>query len=303
MALVLRHWRVGAALLVGVIVATVLAASQPAVAEEQAADVELTAVEIPSDAEALRRWLTIWDVNDLVLLLDDFYRQLGPVRMCPSGGAVDQRCYLDFTRRGGIGGAVPPGGQPPAGPGDDVAEAEAPPRDEPSDPPEPSPEPEPASPVPEPSPSTPPAPAPAPTAESEPSRAPVVLDETPARSSSQTIERRIVDLVNADRQREGLPPLQADDGLVEGARAWTAVMAERDELAHDPNLSVPPNARTAGENVAFRTTGGDVADRLHQQFMRSPGHRRNVLNPEFSSIGVGVVQSDGLTWVTERFAG
>ncbi len=120
------------------------------------------------------------------------------------------------------------------------------------------------------------------------------------------LEERIIELVNRDRAGQGLAPLAFDEGLTVGARTWTERMASDgapDGLAHDPDLRVPDGASVAGENVAYRTTEGDVASRLQAQFMRSDGHRRNVLDNSFDRIGVGVIHSDGVTWVTQRFAG
>lgn len=150
----------------------------------------------------------------------------------------------------------------------------------------------------------PPSPSPAPTLPPPPSPQPPPPPapvEDPA-----VVEERIVELVNRDRASQGLAPLKLDEGLTAGARAWTEQMAAKgapDGLAHDPGLRVPEGASLAGENVAYRTTEGDVAQGLQAQFMRSDGHRRNLLDPGFDRIGVGVVHADGITWVTQRFAG
>lgn len=117
------------------------------------------------------------------------------------------------------------------------------------------------------------------------------------------LERRIVDLVNLDRASAGLPPLALDEELAMGAREWARAMAGGAGLAHDPGLAVPAGASVAGENVAFRTTDGDVARGLQAQFMRSEGHRRNVLDQAYDRVGIGVVSAGGRTWVTQRFAG
>jgi uncharacterized protein YkwD len=120
------------------------------------------------------------------------------------------------------------------------------------------------------------------------------------------VEERIIELVNRDRAAQGLAPLALDEGLAAGARSWTSQMAEQgapDGLAHDPDLRVPDGASVAGENVAYRTSEQGVADKLQAQFMNSDGHRRNILDNAFDRIGVGVVHADGVTWVTQRFAG
>ncbi len=124
----------------------------------------------------------------------------------------------------------------------------------------------------------------------------------PATSVDESVEARILELVNRDRAAAGLPALAADDGLRAGAREWSDAMAAAGELSHD-DLVLPGGARTAGENVAMRTSGSDVGALLHQQFMDSPGHRANVLSDDFSLIGIGVTTTRDATWVTQRFAG
>lgn len=306
-----RRWQVGTALMAcAAVVAGALGSSPPAAAQEKGGGAaEVAAVEIPSEAEALRRWLTIWDVNDLVLLFDEFYRQLGPVRMCPTGNVASQSCYLDFTGRGDGGGAVALGGEPADDPAADDPQYEDPDTSEPSSLPEASadgerPGDEPERPGPEPEASAPAASSPTASPEPRPSRPSSTEAETDRPPSpTELIEQRMTELVNAAREREGLPPLEVDVTLVSGARTWSASMSVLERLTHDINILLPLGARIAGENVAFRTTGDDVADKLHQQFMDSPEHRRNVLNPSFGRLGIGVVQFDDLTWVTQRFAG
>jgi uncharacterized protein YkwD len=152
-----------------------------------------------------------------------------------------------------------------------------------------------------PAPPAPPAPAPSPSPP-----APPPAPEPPPPPAVSEIEARIVELVNRDRAAQGLAALAVDEGLAVGARDWSEQMAKQGApagLAHDPDLRVPDGASVAGENVAYRTTDADVASRLQAQFMRSDGHRRNVLDPAYDRIGIGVVHADGLTWVTQRFAG
>jgi hypothetical protein len=72
-------------------------------------------------------------------------------------------------------------------------------------------------------------------------------------------------------------------------------------ISHNPQLrtAVAASWRKLGENVGC----GDVSvEVLHQKFMDSPAHRANIMDPEFDSIGIGVVyDSAGMMWVTEQF--
>ena len=139
--------------------------------------------------------------------------------------------------------------------------------------------------------------APAPPNPAPPAPAPAAPSET------DVIEARIAELVNQARTEANVAPLVVSAELTQASRAWTEQMATNLGLVHDPDVAVPPGARIAGENVAYRTTDADVGANLHAQFMASQGHRENVLEPAYTTMGIGVIHSGGRTWVTERFVG
>lgn len=114
------------------------------------------------------------------------------------------------------------------------------------------------------------------------------------------IERGFVDGINKERAKAGAPPLIVDDGLVEAARDWAADMLEGEFLAHagDITTGVPPGWTKAGENVGR----GESVPGLMEAFMDSPGHRRNVLDPDFTHVGIGsFVSETGVLYTTHRF--
>lgn len=108
--------------------------------------------------------------------------------------------------------------------------------------------------------------------------------------------------LNAARTEAGLEPLRRDEGLVAAARGWARWMGERRDLRHADDIvtGAPADWTKAGENVG---RGGTV-DAVWEAFMDSPSHAANVLDPAFTRIGVGVVQtSDGIFYTAHRFAG
>lgn len=120
-------------------------------------------------------------------------------------------------------------------------------------------------------------------------------------------EQEMVRLVNAERARTGLSPLQVDDRLTRIAREHSVLMAAKHGLSHqfpgEPDLRrriVPTGLRFdfSGENVAL---DADAAS-AHRGLMNSPPHRANILRPQFSTIGIGVVRSGNQIYVTEDFA-
>lgn len=107
----------------------------------------------------------------------------------------------------------------------------------------------------------------------------------------------LVGPVNQVRTANGLPPLDVDAPAASYAQAWSQHMAQTGVLAHSPNLaSATTGWKRLGENVGYGPTVGSVVE----AFMESPGHRANMLG-DWTHVGVGVVEADGLVWVTVVF--
>jgi len=120
-------------------------------------------------------------------------------------------------------------------------------------------------------------------------------------------EQEIVRLVNAERQSRGLATLVLDERLREAARKHSARMAYTGEVEHrlagEPDLSLRLDEQglrfdVSGENVALDSD----AVRAHTALMHSPGHRANILDPKFNSIGIGVVSTPRGLYITQDFA-
>ena len=139
---------------------------------------------------------------------------------------------------------------------------------------------------------------------------------TATASASGHAEGHLLARHNEARSAAGLAPLQADGGLAAVARAWSAQMRDAYEsggdragaLRHNPSLAsqLPGGFQRAGENVGYTVLTGasetELANRLHDAYMNSPGHRANILG-DFNRAGVGVVSAaDGTMWSTVVFA-
>lgn len=120
-------------------------------------------------------------------------------------------------------------------------------------------------------------------------------------------EWQLVQLINQARTGHGLAPLHQDLRLQAAARRHTTLMALQNVLSHQlPGESVlgkrlelnGAHSYVAGETAAFNRT----ADAAHQSFMHSPAHRRIILDSHYDAVGIGVVERDGMVWVTEDFA-
>ena len=106
-------------------------------------------------------------------------------------------------------------------------------------------------------------------------------------------------LVAQARSSAGLPELTPAADLQEVARRHAQRMVERGTPFHNPDLgSEVTGWSVVAENVGY---GPDV-ETIHGMFMESSEHRRIILMPEVTEIGVGVVRSeDGQLWVVEVF--
>lgn len=120
------------------------------------------------------------------------------------------------------------------------------------------------------------------------------------------MERVIFDLVNDERRARGLDELEWDDQLASHAREWSRRMADRGRLEHqdaERMLERADGFTAVGENI-FAATGPAPASTIHVGWMRSDGHRANVLRDAFDRLGIGVVcADDGRVWATQRFGG
>lgn len=107
-------------------------------------------------------------------------------------------------------------------------------------------------------------------------------------------QQSLVDMVNQERANAGLAPLKVDFRLVSVAQAKAQDMKTNNYFGHtSPTYgtawammsAVGINYQYAGENIA----GNDSVAGAMAAWMSDPGHRANILNPQFTDIGVGIV--------------
>ena len=124
-----------------------------------------------------------------------------------------------------------------------------------------------------------------------------------------TIEQDLFKLVNRARQKHDLAPVRFSPPLSSLARKHSLDMALRGDISHFSTSGKAYYERLVegdfyfiknGENVAFSQTF--ISEFIHQGFMDSPGHRANILDPDFDEVGIGVVfkEDDGY-YVTQDF--
>lgn len=135
---------------------------------------------------------------------------------------------------------------------------------------------------------------------------------TPAEMEAQAFE-----LMNQYRVANGRPALPRHAGLDADARGWSTVMSWYGTWVHSPNYvtdtvrHAPPGAVVcANENVGFTSTiSTNSIPQLNHLFIQSPAHEANIMGrpsqtcgQDWNRVGVGVVQANGSTFITFRFA-
>lgn len=121
-----------------------------------------------------------------------------------------------------------------------------------------------------------------------------------AGSPSPSTEAQFVARINSLRASKGLSQLAVSGELTGVARNWTERMVQAGQISHNPNLGsqVGGDWTKLGENVGV---GYDV-DGLMQAFINSAAHYRNLVDPEWTHVGVGVtILDDGTMYTTHNF--
>jgi uncharacterized protein YkwD len=133
------------------------------------------------------------------------------------------------------------------------------------------------------------------------------------------LEKMMLAEVNAERTQKGLRPLTWDNDAAEVARAHSAEMRDKGYFAHESptkSLELPVDRykaamgktpRLIAENVYRAWGDGDfltesAVKKGHTALMKSPGHRSNILEPNVTQIGIGIVSNaQGHLWLTQVF--
>jgi uncharacterized protein YkwD/uncharacterized membrane protein required for colicin V production len=108
------------------------------------------------------------------------------------------------------------------------------------------------------------------------------------------LEAQMLEMVNRERAAAGLKPLAPDPALTEVARAHSADMLARGYFAHVTPEGLNPFDRMTKAGISFRIAGENLAlaptlQLAHTGLMNSPGHRANILRPEFGRVGIGIL--------------
>jgi uncharacterized protein YkwD len=140
------------------------------------------------------------------------------------------------------------------------------------------------------------------------------LQAVPAAAATSSLDQtafaaRVLELTNSERAHVGLTPLVLSDELGAAAQGYSQVLASSGCFDHTcgpvpdfvdrDGLAGYGNWTAIGENIA---EGYQTPEDVVAGWMASPGHRANMLSPNFTEIGVGVTSGGGkfgMYWAEE----
>ena len=120
---------------------------------------------------------------------------------------------------------------------------------------------------------------------------------------------------NRARQRQKLPPLRRYLALESAAQKHSNWMARNRHFSHNGHRGSKPHQRMSAESFRGSTTGENIyqfpsrrdqkklAKNLVDGWMKSPGHRTNILHSGFKYLGVGIARSGDNVYATQNFGG
>lgn len=119
-------------------------------------------------------------------------------------------------------------------------------------------------------------------------------------------ERRMLALINRDREAAGLRPVEWDDRVAQVSRAHSEDMRKTKIVAHISPTTGSAADRVRAANIKTAVVLENVAraygvGEAHAGLMNSPGHRANVLTPQATHVGVGVILGEEISGRREMF--
>jgi uncharacterized protein YkwD len=124
---------------------------------------------------------------------------------------------------------------------------------------------------------------------------------------SSTDERSLFEAVNHERKAHGRGILKWDQGLATAARQHAQEMAKRGTVEHrfPDEPSLPSRAAKAGArfiSISENDVQAASAKVAHSDFMNSPNHKANILDPDVDSVGIGLAERGGQLFVVQDFS-
>ncbi|MGF1566963.1 MAG: CAP domain-containing protein [Nodosilinea sp.] len=127
-------------------------------------------------------------------------------------------------------------------------------------------------------------------------------------STSTTVLQELLVSVNVERQQAGANPVGLNPQLSDVAQHHAEDLANNTTLSHDGSDGSTMQSRIEAANYRWSVIGENVAvgqptaNDVMISWMSSPGHRQNILNPDFTELGVGYAEVGGQRYWVQVFA-
>ena len=111
-----------------------------------------------------------------------------------------------------------------------------------------------------------------------------------------TAEQTMLGLINQERTQRGLNALTTNTGAQAVARDYSREMLTAGYFSHIDNAGHNPFDRLRAAGVQCGAAGENLAlapslRRAHNGLMNSPGHRANILSPDYHTVGIGIIDA------------
>jgi uncharacterized protein YkwD len=113
-------------------------------------------------------------------------------------------------------------------------------------------------------------------------------------------EAGLANYINRARRGAGLPPVRVVPGTTDVARRWAAAMARARTMRHNPSFAAQvgrsgsPRWTKVSENVGYASACN--VKQLFDAYMKSPGHRANIMDRKMRFVGIGSVDRKDARW-------
>ena len=132
---------------------------------------------------------------------------------------------------------------------------------------------------------------------------------TSAPVSNSSYAKEMLNLINQERAANGVPRLKWNEELAKVAQAKAQDMVDNNYFSHTSPTYGSPFDMMKSFGISYRYAGENIAKnssvaKAHTALMNSEGHRKNILNSNFTSIGIGIVKTSSNSYtIVQMFIG
>ncbi|QIM22450.1 CAP domain-containing protein [Phycicoccus sp. HDW14] len=129
-----------------------------------------------------------------------------------------------------------------------------------------------------------------------------VAAEPASAATNSQMQKDVITLVNAQRKKVGCAPLRTSTALRNAAVLHSVDMRTKNYFSHTSKDGRSPWDRIKAQKYPYGSAeniaaGQRTAKAVVDAWMKSTGHRKNILNCKNKAVGVGVSKGSGTYWI------